>query len=207
MPSMCLARRLKQRYPRMKVLVGGAAAEGPMGLELLRLFPEIDYVFLGEADESFPDLAEQLLAAGPVRLPPGVAGRASADTRAIAVGEDPKSFVDLNSLAYPDFDDYLRPASPQSAGRPDRSALLFRDVARLLVGAKAPLCVLRAERRPPDVPRQAARPGTGRDPLPGPASRPRIRRVRPTIFWITATSIRFCRCFARRAWTCSSSTS
>ena len=54
MPSLCLARRIKARRPETVIVFGGAACEGEMGIELLRQFPEIDYVFLGEADLTFP---------------------------------------------------------------------------------------------------------------------------------------------------------
>jgi ribosomal peptide maturation radical SAM protein 1 len=74
MPSVCLARRIKQLRPEVKIAFGGAACEGPMGIELARMFPEIDYVFLGEADLTFPPVVEQILEGKPVTLPPGVVG-------------------------------------------------------------------------------------------------------------------------------------
>ena len=75
MPSLCLARRIKARRPETVIVFGGAACEGEMGIELLRQFPEIDYVFLGEADLTFPPVVQQILAGGPVESPPGVVGR------------------------------------------------------------------------------------------------------------------------------------
>jgi radical SAM superfamily enzyme YgiQ (UPF0313 family) len=75
MPSMCLARQIKRIRPEMKIVFGGAACEGPMGIELLRQFPLVDYVFLGEADRTFPAVVEQIVAGGPVHVPPGVVGR------------------------------------------------------------------------------------------------------------------------------------
>ena len=75
MPSLCLARRIKARWPQTVIVFGGAACEGEMGIELLRQFPEIDYVFLGEADLTFPPVVQQILAGQPVQLPPGVMGR------------------------------------------------------------------------------------------------------------------------------------
>ncbi len=75
MPSLCLARRIKRRHPEVVIVFGGAACEGEMGLELLAQFPEIDYVFLGEADLNFPPFVEQVLRGGPLQLPQGVVGR------------------------------------------------------------------------------------------------------------------------------------
>ncbi len=137
MPSMCLARRIKQIRPEVRILLGGAACEGPMGVELLRQFAQIDYVFLGEADQTFPGVVEQILAGKMVRLSPGVVGRDSLALRERAVrveGDscppvcqgiahsnplpkekgtetppDPAAFLirNLDELPYPDFDDYF----------------------------------------------------------------------------------------------------
>lgn len=76
MAAMCLARRIKQLRPQTTIVLGGAACEDQMGLELLHWFPEVDFVFSGEADLAFPVLAERLLAGRPLEpLPPGVIGR------------------------------------------------------------------------------------------------------------------------------------
>jgi len=90
MPSMCLARRIKRARPEVKIVFGGAACEGEMGIELARQFPEIDYVFLGEADLTFAPLVEQILEGKPVELPPGVVASGGAGaTRLPACGELP----------------------------------------------------------------------------------------------------------------------
>jgi radical SAM superfamily enzyme YgiQ (UPF0313 family) len=136
MPSICLARRIKEIRPDVKIIFGGAACEGPMGVELARQFPVIDYVFLGEADLTFPRVVEDVLAGRPVRMAPGVVGRLggmssrSVDMSADEHGDandamppdreaearppvaalcDPKTFMvrDLDALPYPDFDDYF----------------------------------------------------------------------------------------------------
>lgn len=125
MASMCLARRIRQRWPEVTIVAGGAACEGPMGVELLRQFPLLDYVFLGEADWSFPALAEQVLAGGPVELPPGVAGRESIGGRVAECRE----LCNLDELPYPDFDDYFaRLGRSPLAGQID--PLLFFETSR-----------------------------------------------------------------------------
>ena len=137
MPSLCLARRIKQLRPETKIVFGGAACQGPMGIELLRLFPSIDYVFLGEADITFAPLVEQILDGGPVHPAPGVIGRQSpgavlppACGDLPAGGETQPHLVrDLDQLPYPDFDDYfarLR-SSPLAAGI---EPLLFHETSR-----------------------------------------------------------------------------
>lgn len=136
MPSICLAQRIKQVRPEIKIVFGGAACEGEMGVELLRQFAEIDYVFLGEADLTFPPVVEQILACRNVELPPGVVGRES--LRSLTPGDrsDPTacnhdlSMVhNLDELPYPDFDDYFaRWAS--SPLREQIDPLLFYETSR-----------------------------------------------------------------------------
>jgi len=75
MPSMCLARRIKQLRPDTTIVFGGAACEAEMGIELAARFPLVDYVFLGEADLTFPPLVEQIMEGKRPELPPGVVGR------------------------------------------------------------------------------------------------------------------------------------
>src|SRR5919106_1165416 len=48
--SLALARRIKERFPRIITAMGGANCEGAMGLELSRSFEWIDFIFSGEAD-------------------------------------------------------------------------------------------------------------------------------------------------------------
>lgn len=77
MASMCLARQIKRRWPQVTIVFGGAACEAEMGIALLDRFAEIDYVFLGEADHTFPALVTQLLQGNRPELPPGVVDRGS----------------------------------------------------------------------------------------------------------------------------------
>ncbi len=61
--SFALARRLKQRNPRLLTVIGGANCEAPMGAVIARRVEWIDFVFSGPALRSFPRFLE-LLAAG-----------------------------------------------------------------------------------------------------------------------------------------------
>jgi ribosomal peptide maturation radical SAM protein 1 len=143
MPSLCLARRIRQLRPEVKILFGGAACEGEMGIELLRQFPLIDYVFLGEADRTFPRVAEQILRGRPVELPPGVVGRESLgpsgtgtesllpECRDLPRAPDPVQCMvrDMDELPYPDFDDYFERLR-RSPLRSEIDPLLFFETSR-----------------------------------------------------------------------------
>ncbi len=116
MPSMCLARRIKQSHPETTVLFGGAACEAEMGIELARQFPEIDHVFTGEADLTFPAAVRQILNDQPVETG--------------ATPDAVQSMVrDLDALPYPDFDDYFGRLQ-QSPLQQDIEPLLFFETSR-----------------------------------------------------------------------------
>ena len=75
MPSICLTRRIKEQSPGTKILFGGAACEAEMGVELLRQFEEIDYVFLGESDLTLAPFLETLLRGEPLNPPKSLPAR------------------------------------------------------------------------------------------------------------------------------------
>src|SRR5262245_51061512 len=50
LPSAALASVLRARAPDLKIVVGGASCEGPMGPALLRAFPQFDAAVRGEAE-------------------------------------------------------------------------------------------------------------------------------------------------------------
>jgi ribosomal peptide maturation radical SAM protein 1 len=57
---LALARRIKERYPAVHIVFGGANMESEMGPEYARAFPFIDYVVSGEGDLVFPALLHAL---------------------------------------------------------------------------------------------------------------------------------------------------
>ncbi|MDR2704499.1 MAG: RiPP maturation radical SAM C-methyltransferase [Planctomycetaceae bacterium] len=137
LPSLSLARRIKEQYPHIQIVLGGAACEGEMGGELLRQFKETDYVFLGEADITFPLVVQKILE-GTINsqsLPKSVLSATTNSSSAVSskrehseplilqrektlsqIFENDTSFetdaseamvADLDQLPPPDFDDYF----------------------------------------------------------------------------------------------------
>jgi len=127
MASLCLARRIKASHPDVRIVFGGAACEGPMGVELLAQFSEIDYVCVGEADHAFPDLVEQLADGGSGPLPVGVVGRQSPATGPGPPPPEACEFLtsDLDALPYPDFDDYFGRVGESPLAEQVESLLFF----------------------------------------------------------------------------------
>ena len=83
-PSLVLARMLKNRYPSLRIVFGGANCDGPMGAALHRVFPWIDVVVRGEAERILPELVRDLLAGGAIRPRPGLCYRDGERSVAVA---------------------------------------------------------------------------------------------------------------------------
>jgi ribosomal peptide maturation radical SAM protein 1 len=112
--SLALAKRVKAVHPRIAMVFGGANWEGEMGEELHRRFDFVDYVCPGEADESFPALAAQLLTGSveAAALPPGVVYREGRHTRTTGRSVPVR---DMDALPVPDYSDYFRAWSESGA--------------------------------------------------------------------------------------------
>ena len=79
--SLTMAKLIKDLYPNIRIVFGGANFDGDMGLEHFRAFPWIDYIVVGEGEEVFPPLVKQILthATKRMRFLPGVAHRKNGD--------------------------------------------------------------------------------------------------------------------------------
>ncbi|MBL3562442.1 RiPP maturation radical SAM C-methyltransferase [Rhodovulum sulfidophilum] len=118
--SLALAKRLKRRYPHLRLVFGGANWEGQMGQALFETFEFVDHVCQGEADESFPALIGAL-AAG--RMAPRIPG-------ALSRGVDPvgaRPFNAMDRLPLPDFSDYF---AMRERLVPDLPATLLMETSR-----------------------------------------------------------------------------
>ncbi len=60
-PALSIAKHIKEEYPEMKVILGGAYCNDEMGLALLNRFPFTDVVFHGEADNLLVNVVKDLL--------------------------------------------------------------------------------------------------------------------------------------------------
>jgi ribosomal peptide maturation radical SAM protein 1 len=118
--SLALARRVKERFPNLVIMFGGANCEDEMGLQLHRSFPFIDFVWSGEADVGFSRLILGLKNGTEVHHIPGLVSRV--DGRSQYTTLAPEQVKDLDTLPYPNYDDYfeqralLRPSHKQTVG-------------------------------------------------------------------------------------------
>jgi len=113
--SLALARRIKERFPHIQTVLGGASVRQPMGIEHLRAWPWVDHVCTGEGDQAFPELVQRLRAKD---LGDGVKGFLSrVEGRIVDPGPAPM-VVDMDALPAPDYGEYLeRVAGLGTAGR------------------------------------------------------------------------------------------
>lgn len=102
--SFALARRLKQRYPHIVTVFGGANFDDDMGPELVRTVDCIDVAVIGEGDETFPCLLNALAAGTGLDAVPGLARRVDGHVK---VTPPPAANVRLDDLPAPDYDEYF----------------------------------------------------------------------------------------------------
>ena len=118
--SLALARRIKEKWPEVVIVFGGANYDGEMGPEYVRAFPWIDYAVVGEGDQALPALVARVARNESALDVPGVAGRR--EDGAVKNGSAP-NIRDLDALPDPDYDELLRCAhAPRPAGGAGRVA-------------------------------------------------------------------------------------
>jgi len=101
--SLTMAKLIKDLYPDVTIVFGGANYDGEMGLEYFRVFPFIDHVVVGEGEVAFPALAHRVLGTRTEEFPPGVAFREDGQVR---LNPNTSLFTDFAKTGPPDYDDY-----------------------------------------------------------------------------------------------------
>ncbi len=102
--SLTMAKLIKDMYPDIRIVFGGANFDGTMGLEHFRAFPWIDYVVVGEGEDAFPALAKKLLRGQDDGVPAGVAYRKDGH---IHFQPNTALFSNFADVGPPDYDDYF----------------------------------------------------------------------------------------------------
>ncbi|MGH7254417.1 MAG: RiPP maturation radical SAM C-methyltransferase, partial [Nitrospirales bacterium] len=102
--SLSLAKLIKDLYPQVKIVFGGANYDGEMGLEQIRAFPWIDYVVVGEGEHVFPHLVRLVLEGRENPVPAGVAYRQEGQ---VHLQPNTRLFDEFQNMGPPDYDDYF----------------------------------------------------------------------------------------------------
>lgn len=117
--SFALAKRIKDEYPDVIMLFGGANFDGDMGREWVRSLDFIDYAITGEGDTSFPAFLD---AVGAMRDPLGIPGVVVRRDGRVFVNPPSPPNMQLDSLPVPNYDEYFERAEalqllPKAAAR------------------------------------------------------------------------------------------
>ncbi|MGD9075755.1 MAG: RiPP maturation radical SAM C-methyltransferase [Desulfobacteraceae bacterium] len=99
--------QMKQLAPDLKVVVGGSACAGDLGLSLLDVFSEIDFVISGEGELPLVHLIKQLSHSGGKKIADPLPGLFA---RNDSPGSDTQKFSqlpELDRLPMPDYEDYF----------------------------------------------------------------------------------------------------
>lgn len=102
--SIALAKALKERYPHIPIMMGGATFEDDIADEIMKGCPEVDYVHCGDADETLAVAIRRLYGGQSMAGMPGMMWR-SRDQVAYA-GRAP-NLADMNKTPVPDFEEYF----------------------------------------------------------------------------------------------------
>ncbi len=130
--SLAIAAKIKAKDPGILICFGGANCEGCMGRALIETYEQIDYVFSGEADHTFPQFVRRFIAGEkPFTTDPSILSR---NHNSELVDAEP--IQDLDALPVPDFSDYFNALRSSSFGNRIRPGLLFESSRGCWWGAK-----------------------------------------------------------------------
>ena len=132
--GLALALRIKQRNPEILICMGGANCDAPMGPALLRSFPQLDYVFSGESDFSFPAFVSAYARAQTVEDQAGVFRVEHLSERRGVVFAEP--IAKLDELGMPDMDDYFAALTDNNFDEEVRPGLVLESSRGCWWGAK-----------------------------------------------------------------------
>jgi ribosomal peptide maturation radical SAM protein 1 len=103
-PSAALAHAIVRRAPRVKVVLGGASCEGPMGRAMLEAFPWIDAVARGESETLVVDLVRRLASGGDLGAVPRLCHRRGGEVVETDAAPEP---VELDDIPVPSYFEYF----------------------------------------------------------------------------------------------------
>ncbi|MEF8848258.1 MAG: RiPP maturation radical SAM C-methyltransferase [Candidatus Thermoplasmatota archaeon] len=101
LPSLALAKKIKEEYTDIKIVLGGSRTSGRRGVKTLKLFDFIDYVASGEGEKTLKELVQKQ---DNISNIPGLIYRKNDEIK----WNKSQEKVDLDSLPFLDFDSFFR---------------------------------------------------------------------------------------------------
>jgi ribosomal peptide maturation radical SAM protein 1 len=111
-PSLALAKLIKQRAPEVFIVFGGANCDGPMGAALHRSFPWVDAVVRGEGEIVLPKLVNEVVGRQPLSNQPGLCYWRNGES--VIVPQEGAESVSMDTVPMPDYDEYFSRLSASS---------------------------------------------------------------------------------------------
>lgn len=130
--SLALSRLIKERWPDVRIMFGGAACFSIQGRSILESFAFVDAVCTAEGDEAIVPLVRGLRGEGDLDAAPGVLYRRAGLVREAAPA---RTLRDLDGLPTPDYAAYFAQKA-QSDWRDTITVLLFETSRGCWWGAK-----------------------------------------------------------------------
>lgn len=103
-PAIAVARRLKEKSPRQKIVFGGANCDNEMGHAMHETFPWIDFVCRGEGENLIVQLAEHLSGKRDIETIKGLVWRNGSVS--VCNGNRTDVIENLDDIPSPDFSDW-----------------------------------------------------------------------------------------------------
>jgi len=132
--SLNFARRLKSEYPHIKIVLGGANCEGIMGESLHRLFPHVDVVLRGEADDIVTDLFQRLIDDASLEGIPGLCYREGSQS---IVAQPGRLVFNIEKNPTPAFGDYFEQVARKPYNDKIQKLVMFESSRGCWWGARS----------------------------------------------------------------------
>jgi len=104
LPSLALAKKIKEIYPEKTILFGGSTTINELGIKVLENFDWVDFIISGEGEESLFLLASNY---DNYQSIPGLIYRNNEEI----IWNKNEDYIDLNILPHPDFQSYFKDLS------------------------------------------------------------------------------------------------
>ncbi len=105
--ALYFIRRIKRKFPDLPIVIGGSMFTGVSAKNLLKMFPEIDFVIIGEGELPLSRLISYLKDSSNLEDISHIPGIVTPETFNLEYPVVFSQIEDLNSLLPPDYDDYF----------------------------------------------------------------------------------------------------
>ena len=107
LPSLAIAKKIKEQYPEKKIIFGGSQTADQLGVNILRAFDYVDFTVSGDGEDALYRLASDYQNYDSI---PHLMYRVGDDV----IWNQTDTYIDLNTLPIPDFDPFYEELSQVS---------------------------------------------------------------------------------------------